>query len=169
MPNTLKLPGRRHYQVKIILTLRHVRNRLCTDPPTSNTCSGVSSSAYARCTWHGVPPGDSQIRLSVGQAALNEPPHARWPPRWHVPIGDDLPDQAGVRTQTHPDADLETVRRLLGNYIDAARRTGGRKNRDTTPQASAPTINREQTNTIRDWARKNGFELSDCSRIPHRH
>lgn len=58
------------------------------------------------------------------------------------------------------------LRNSLGDYVEAARRTGGRVKRGTSPKAAAPAANREQTRAIRDWARQNGFELSDRGRIP---
>ncbi|SMD27179.1 histone-like nucleoid-structuring protein Lsr2 [Kibdelosporangium aridum] len=58
------------------------------------------------------------------------------------------------------------LRNQLGDFVDHARRTGGRVKRGTSPKALAPAGNREQTKAIRDWARQNGFELSDRGRIP---
>jgi hypothetical protein len=58
------------------------------------------------------------------------------------------------------------LRNQLGDFVGAARRTGGRVKRGTTPGAAAPAANREQTRAIRDWARQNGYELSDRGRIP---
>ncbi|MFC0112575.1 histone-like nucleoid-structuring protein Lsr2 [Kibdelosporangium aridum] len=58
------------------------------------------------------------------------------------------------------------LRNQLGDFVDHARRTGGRVKRGTSPKAVAPAANREQTKAIRDWARQNGFELSDRGRIP---
>lgn len=58
------------------------------------------------------------------------------------------------------------LRNRLDNFVKAARRTGGRVKRGTAPKAAVPAANREQTKAIRDWARQNGFELSDRGRIP---
>ncbi|MET0234105.1 MAG: Lsr2 family protein [Kibdelosporangium sp.] len=58
------------------------------------------------------------------------------------------------------------LRNQLDDFVGAARRTGGRVKRGTTPGAAAPAANREQTKAIRDWARQNGYELSDRGRIP---
>ena len=55
---------------------------------------------------------------------------------------------------------------FLDDYIQAARRTGGRVKRGTSPKGSTPGTNRDQTKAIRDWARQNGYELSDRGRIP---
>jgi hypothetical protein len=58
------------------------------------------------------------------------------------------------------------LRNQLGDFVDNARRTGGRVKRGTSPQATTPATNREQTKAIRDWARQNGHELSNRGRIP---
>jgi hypothetical protein len=58
------------------------------------------------------------------------------------------------------------LRNQLGDFVDNARRTGGRVKRGTSPKAAAPAANREQTRAIRDWARQNGYELSGRGRIP---
>ncbi|RSM64803.1 Lsr2 family protein [Kibdelosporangium aridum] len=58
------------------------------------------------------------------------------------------------------------LRNQLGDFVDRARRTGGRVKRGTSPIAAAPAANREQTRAIREWARQNGYELSDRGRIP---
>jgi hypothetical protein len=58
------------------------------------------------------------------------------------------------------------LRNQLDAFIQAARRTGGRVKRGTPPKAATPAANREQTKAIRDWARQNGFEVSDRGRMP---
>jgi hypothetical protein len=58
------------------------------------------------------------------------------------------------------------LRNQLDDFVGAARRIGGRVKRGTSPKAAAPAVNREQTKAIRDWARQNGFDLSDRGRIP---
>lgn len=60
------------------------------------------------------------------------------------------------------------LRNHLAEFIAAARRTGGRVKRGGSP-ASGPTgsgRNREQTQAIREWAKKNGHDVSDRGRIP---
>jgi hypothetical protein len=62
------------------------------------------------------------------------------------------------------------LRDSLADYVDSARRVGGRVKRGTAP-ASAPvrpadTRSKEQTKAIREWAKSNGFELADRGRIP---
>lgn len=59
-----------------------------------------------------------------------------------------------------------TLRKHLDKFVGAARRTGGRVKRGTSLKAAVPAANREQTKAIRDWARQNGFSLSDRGRIP---
>jgi hypothetical protein len=59
------------------------------------------------------------------------------------------------------------LRNRLDDFVNAARRTGGRVKRGASPAKGAtPAANREQTKAIRDWARQNGYELSDRGRIP---
>ena len=60
------------------------------------------------------------------------------------------------------------LRNHLGDFAESGRRTGGRVKRSTSPttRGTTPTANREQTKAIRDWARHNGYELSDRGRIP---
>ncbi|MBP2329287.1 hypothetical protein JOF56_009672 [Kibdelosporangium banguiense] len=61
----------------------------------------------------------------------------------------------------------EKLRKNLADFVGAARRTGGRVKRGTGIKGAAtPAANREQTRAIREWARKNGFDLSDRGRIP---
>lgn len=62
------------------------------------------------------------------------------------------------------------LRDSLADYIQNARKAGGRR------KASAParrasgggraSVDREQNAAIREWARKNGFNVSDRGRIP---
>lgn len=60
----------------------------------------------------------------------------------------------------------DKLRANLADFVGAARRIGGRAKRGTIKGATTPTANREQTRAVREWARKNGFELSDRGRIP---
>lgn len=63
----------------------------------------------------------------------------------------------------------EELRDALAQYVEHARRSGGRK-RSSSRAAKAPArsaaVDREQNQAIRAWARKNGFEVSDRGRIP---
>lgn len=58
------------------------------------------------------------------------------------------------------------LRSHLSDFAEAGRRTGGRAKRGASLQVGSPVAGREQTRAIRDWARQNGFELSDRGRIP---
>lgn len=60
------------------------------------------------------------------------------------------------------------LRDHLSEFIASARRTGGRVKRGGGAVAGTPGSgrNREQTQAIREWAKKNGHEVSDRGRIP---
>jgi hypothetical protein len=63
------------------------------------------------------------------------------------------------------------LRDTLGEFVGSARRIGGRIKRGTAsktviPHGSGTPGSREQTKAIRQWARSNGYELSDRGRIP---
>ena len=51
----------------------------------------------------------------------------------------------------------------ISKYTGSARRVGGRKKR--IPNPSSRTPNKAHSNTIREWARKNGYTVSDRGRI----
>jgi hypothetical protein len=61
------------------------------------------------------------------------------------------------------------LRDALAEYVAAARKSGGARRRSTAAAATPPrrpTIDREQNQAIRDWARKRGMKVSDRGRIP---
>jgi hypothetical protein len=61
------------------------------------------------------------------------------------------------------------LRDHLSEFIASARRTGGRVKRGGGATAAGSTgsgRNREQTQAIREWAKKNGHDVSDRGRIP---
>lgn len=64
------------------------------------------------------------------------------------------------------------LRDTLAEFVGAARRVGGRVRRVpvASPAGRAAVVaagrSREQTQAIREWARKNGYEVSDRGRIP---
>lgn len=64
----------------------------------------------------------------------------------------------------------EELRDALAQYVEHARRAGGRKRAAVRPAvkvaARPATVDREQNQAIRAWARKNGFQVSDRGRIP---
>ncbi|SNR61993.1 Lsr2 protein [Haloechinothrix alba] len=63
----------------------------------------------------------------------------------------------------------EELRDALAQYIEHARRSGGRKKAGTKSSAASSrsaSVDREQNQAIRAWARKNGYTVSDRGRIP---
>jgi len=65
------------------------------------------------------------------------------------------------------EANAEKLRAGLEEFVNSARRTGGRVKRGAAPsKRPGSPASREQTKAIRDWARQNGYELSDRGRIP---
>ncbi len=64
------------------------------------------------------------------------------------------------------------LRDALAEFVGAARKSGGARRRSgATATATAtpprrPSIDREQNQAIRDWARKRGMKVSDRGRIP---
>ncbi|OLR92158.1 histone-like nucleoid-structuring protein Lsr2 [Actinokineospora bangkokensis] len=76
----------------------------------------------------------------------------------------------GVRYEI--DLNEENANRLrseLAEYIEAARRTGGRVKRGAAPaqtRGAGEGRSKEQTKAIRDWARQNGHDISERGRIP---
>jgi hypothetical protein len=61
------------------------------------------------------------------------------------------------------------LRDALAEYVAAARKSGGARRRSAPAAATPPrrpTIDREQNQAIRDWARKRGMKVSDRGRIP---
>ncbi|SDD83259.1 histone-like nucleoid-structuring protein Lsr2 [Actinokineospora iranica] len=64
----------------------------------------------------------------------------------------------------------DRLREALADFIDHARRSGGRK-RPVGKAASGrvprtASADREQNQAIREWARKQGMKVSDRGRIP---
>jgi hypothetical protein len=65
----------------------------------------------------------------------------------------------------------ERLRDALAEYVDHARRSGGRKRATVRPAAAGrparpASADREQNQAIRAWARKQGMKVSDRGRIP---
>ncbi|GGS16684.1 MULTISPECIES: histone-like nucleoid-structuring protein Lsr2 [Actinokineospora] len=64
----------------------------------------------------------------------------------------------------------ERLRSALSDFVDHARRSGGRKRPVGKAAAGrAPrtaSADREQNQAIREWARKQGMKVSDRGRIP---
>lgn len=66
------------------------------------------------------------------------------------------------------ESNATNLREHLSEFIASARRTGGRVKRGASAAAGSTGTgrNREQTQAIREWAKKNGHEVSDRGRIP---
>ncbi|MAU84031.1 MAG: hypothetical protein CME34_19605 [Gordonia sp.] len=60
-------------------------------------------------------------------------------------------------------AHAKEFHKALEKYVAASRRAGRAKGRKP---AGTNVRSKEQTRLIRDWARQNGFEVSDRGRIP---
>ena len=58
-------------------------------------------------------------------------------------------------------ANAEKLRQALSPYVQAARKTGGRRGR-----AARAARDHDQIRAIREWARQNGYKVSDRGRIP---
>ena len=67
------------------------------------------------------------------------------------------------------DSNAKKLRDALAGYVTHARRAGGRRRAaggGTRRAAARPSVDREQNAAIRDWARKQGMNISDRGRIP---
>jgi hypothetical protein len=64
------------------------------------------------------------------------------------------------------DENAERLRDSLAEFVDSARRTGGRVKRGTRPAQSGRSANSGEAGQIREWALENGFELAGRGRIP---
>ncbi|MGH4021783.1 MAG: histone-like nucleoid-structuring protein Lsr2 [Pseudonocardiaceae bacterium] len=63
------------------------------------------------------------------------------------------------------------LRDAVAGYVAHARKAGGGRRRGGTlarrsGATSRPSVDREQNQAIREWARKNGMNVSDRGRIP---
>lgn len=61
------------------------------------------------------------------------------------------------------DANADTFREAMAPYISAGRRVTGKARTARKPAATTSGTN---TKALRDWARANGYEVSDRGRIP---
>ncbi|HEX5117150.1 MAG TPA: Lsr2 family protein [Pseudonocardiaceae bacterium] len=57
------------------------------------------------------------------------------------------------------------LRKTLSEFVQAGRRTGGRATRGGKTQVK-PGGDRAQNQAIREWARRNGHQVSERGRIP---
>jgi hypothetical protein len=64
------------------------------------------------------------------------------------------------------DSNAERLRDNLQEFVDSARRTGGRVKRGTRPAQSGKAASSGEAGQIREWALENGFELAGRGRIP---
>ena len=70
------------------------------------------------------------------------------------------------------DSNASEMREVFAKYVGAARKVAGRGRASgagrskATGGSGAGRMDREQAGAIRDWARKNGHEVSDRGRIP---
>jgi hypothetical protein len=64
-------------------------------------------------------------------------------------------------------ANAQKLRDALATYIAHGRRVGGRRTRATRGGRGrlAASVDRDQVAVIRDWARRNGHEVSDRGRL----
>lgn len=69
-------------------------------------------------------------------------------------------------------SNADKLRDALAGYVAAARRPGGRRRSGgggggaSAAANRRPSVDREQNQAIRDWARKRGMKVSDRGRIP---
>jgi hypothetical protein len=62
------------------------------------------------------------------------------------------------------ESNAQRLRKALAEYVDAARRTGGRVKRGTRPRTGGTADG--DASRIREWAQANGIELAARGRIP---
>jgi len=60
----------------------------------------------------------------------------------------------------------EKLRKVLADFVAAARRPGGARKSATSVAARRPVVDREQNQAIREWARGKGMKVNDRGRIP---
>jgi hypothetical protein len=64
------------------------------------------------------------------------------------------------------EANAERLRDSLAEYVESARRVGGRVKRGARPGAGSKAASASEAGQIREWAQENGFELAGRGRIP---
>lgn len=62
-------------------------------------------------------------------------------------------------------AHREELESVLAKFVAAARQVRGEKSARQPRQAKTERTDREQTHAIRQWARENGFDVSERGRI----
>jgi Lsr2 len=89
---------------------------------------------------------------------------------------DDLDGSTAVETvafmfegrEYEIDLSAENAARLrdgLAEFVAAGRRAGGARRAGAAPAPKRASMDREQATAVREWARANGFEVSDRGRI----
>jgi hypothetical protein len=64
-------------------------------------------------------------------------------------------------------ANADGLRKAFTEFVGAARRTGGRAAKSTSGRTQVkPGGDRAQNQAIREWARRNGHQVSERGRIP---
>jgi hypothetical protein len=63
------------------------------------------------------------------------------------------------------EANAERLRTSLAEFVEGARRVGGRLKRDTRASSTGSRSSGEASK-VREWAQENGFEVSNRGRIP---
>jgi hypothetical protein len=63
------------------------------------------------------------------------------------------------------ESNAERLRESLGQYVESARRVGGRVRRGSKPGQNGSSANND-AGLVRAWANENGFGLSGRGRIP---
>lgn len=64
------------------------------------------------------------------------------------------------------DDNAERLRESLQEFVESARRTGGRVKRGVRPAQSSKAGGAGEAGQIREWALENGYELAGRGRIP---
>ncbi|WP_369407289.1 histone-like nucleoid-structuring protein Lsr2 [Janibacter corallicola] len=104
-------------------------------------------------------------------AAMNGDPMAQ---RVQIILEDDIDGGDATETVTFGldgvnyeidlnDKNAAKLRDALAGYVGAGRRVSGRRNSGT--RRSSSSSNKEDLSRIREWARANGYEVSDRGRI----
>src|SRR3954452_4878050 len=98
------------------------------------------------------------------QATPSDHLHANVSPDETVTFAPDCTNHEVRRS----DKNAEELREVFSRYVQAARKVGraGRASGGGRSRATGGRMDREQAGAIRDWARKNGHQVSDRGRIP---
>jgi hypothetical protein len=64
------------------------------------------------------------------------------------------------------DKNAEKLRKLLSPYVEAGRKVGGKPGAGHRGRGPAAKGKNEDTAEIREWAKRNGYEVNDRGRVP---